>query len=286
MDSHGSHQTFEFLSACEEKHIIAFPFLPHTTHFSQPLDDKPFLSYKQKFKVLNNHIIRYGGDLSDKRSFFTHIARARDKAFKLSIIRESFKNCGIWPFNPDKVLARLEKKVDPIPDLKIFDSDTTPPLESSSPLDSPSQTPRTIQRSVDRIDKYLQNKPEISPTYQRKIHRALVRGIANSNLVPLLQRELATAIDFKTQRERPKTKRQLSATGSLSSHNAKRQIKDREARERITAFRRERRAADKLADQQRQEQEILEKRRSGVIPPPDNPAKLIWWYDSVGDNLL
>jgi hypothetical protein len=116
MDGHGPHQTFEFLSACEEKRIIAFPFLPHTTHFSQPLDDK----YKQKYRVLNNHIIRYGGDFSDKRSFFRPIDKAREDAFKPPIIRESSKDCGIWPFDTDSVLKKLETKVDPAPDLKIF----------------------------------------------------------------------------------------------------------------------------------------------------------------------
>jgi hypothetical protein len=62
--------------------------------------------------VLNNHIIRYGGDLSDKRSFFQHIAIACEDAFRPLIIRESFRNCGVWPFNPNDVLARLEKNVD------------------------------------------------------------------------------------------------------------------------------------------------------------------------------
>lgn len=236
--------------------------------------------------MLNNHIIRYGGDFSDKRSFFRNIAKARDAAFKPPIIRESFKNCGVWPFDPDSILKKLEAKVDPTPDLKIFGDKTTPPLETSSPLDSPSRTPRSTQRSVNKIYKQFQKQKTITPDFERRVKRALTRGIATSNLIPILQRELTTAIDFKTQGEKPKSRRQLKDSGALSSRNAKRQIKDRAARERLTAYRREVRNTEKLAKEPREEQDILEKRRSGEIPPPDNPVDLMFWYDEVGDPLL
>lgn len=110
MDGHRSHTTKEFLTKCEDRGIIPFPFLPHSTHLVQPLDDKPFLAYKQKYKALNNHIIRYRGDVSDKRDFFRDIASVRKQAFTSSIIRSGFKNCGIWPFNPKPILDLLESK--------------------------------------------------------------------------------------------------------------------------------------------------------------------------------
>lgn len=104
--------------------------------------------------------------------------------------------------------------------------------------------------------------------------------------MPLLQRELATAILFKTQREQPKSKRQLLATGALGSRDAKRQIKDRAARERLTAYRREQKKAEKLATQQREEQEILEKGKLGEIPPPNNPVDQLFWFNSVVDPFV
>lgn len=42
MDNHDSHPTIEFLMFCEEKFIIPFFFLPHTTHLCQPLDGEAF----------------------------------------------------------------------------------------------------------------------------------------------------------------------------------------------------------------------------------------------------
>lgn len=126
----------------------------------------------------------------------------------------------------------------------------------------------------------------ITPDFQRKVKRALTRSIANSNLVPVLQRELTQASAVKAQREKPRTRRQLKDTGVLVARDAKRQIADREARERLADFRRERRKADKLAAQQREEQEILEKRRSGEIAPPDNPVDQLFWFDTVGDPFM
>jgi hypothetical protein len=52
-DGHGSHLTFEFLDFYEEHLIIPISFLPHTSHFAQPLDQKPFLSLKQHFRKEN-----------------------------------------------------------------------------------------------------------------------------------------------------------------------------------------------------------------------------------------
>lgn len=60
-DGHGSHLTLEFLEYCNKNGIIPFGFMPHSTHLCQPLDGKPFLSYKQQFKRLNNDLSFWGG---------------------------------------------------------------------------------------------------------------------------------------------------------------------------------------------------------------------------------
>ena len=96
MDGHGSHTTKEFLTKCEEKGILPFPFLPHSTHLVQPLDNKPFLAYKQKYKALNNSIVRYSGDALDKRDFFRNNASTRTEAFTLSLIRKGIPK--LWNF--------------------------------------------------------------------------------------------------------------------------------------------------------------------------------------------
>src|SRR5699024_4195841 len=50
---HGTHLTFEFLQSCGQHNILPFCFLPHTTHFAQLLDGKPFLTYKIYYRHRN-----------------------------------------------------------------------------------------------------------------------------------------------------------------------------------------------------------------------------------------
>jgi hypothetical protein len=60
-DGHGSHLTLEFLQQCADSNIIPFGFLPHSTHLCQLLDGKPFLNYKQQFRLQNNELSFWGG---------------------------------------------------------------------------------------------------------------------------------------------------------------------------------------------------------------------------------
>jgi hypothetical protein len=85
-DGHGAHLTLEFLSKCEENHIIPFAFLPHSTHLCQPLDGKPFLNYKQQFRLMNNDLSFWGGQPYGKSDFLAIIGPIREKALTQRII--------------------------------------------------------------------------------------------------------------------------------------------------------------------------------------------------------
>ncbi|KAJ6110212.1 transposase [Penicillium sp. IBT 16267x] len=94
-DGHGAHLTLEFIQTCEENHIIPFAFLPHSTHLCQPLDGKPFLNYKQQFRMMNNDLAFWGGQPYGTSDFLAIIGPIRKKALTPRIIRESFKDRGI-----------------------------------------------------------------------------------------------------------------------------------------------------------------------------------------------
>jgi hypothetical protein len=68
-NGHGTHLTLEFLQYCEDNMIIPFGFLPHITHLCQPLDGKPFLAYKQQFRLINNELSFWGGRPYGKAEF-------------------------------------------------------------------------------------------------------------------------------------------------------------------------------------------------------------------------
>jgi hypothetical protein len=103
-DGHGSHLTAEFLRTCEDNGIIPFAFLPHTTHLCQPLDGKPFLSYKQHFRRANNELFYWAGEPAGKSEFLRMIGPVREKVFNQRIIRKAFKNRGSGQLIPNFIL--------------------------------------------------------------------------------------------------------------------------------------------------------------------------------------
>jgi hypothetical protein len=92
---------------CEDNGIIAFRFLPHTTHLCQPLDGKPFLSHKKHFQRMNNKLSYWAGEPVGKSEFLHVIRPVREKAFNQWIICEAFKDYGIWPVDGSKIVDNL-----------------------------------------------------------------------------------------------------------------------------------------------------------------------------------
>lgn len=103
-DGHGSHLTLEFLTKCEQFDIIPFGFIPHTTHICQPLDGKPFLSYKQHFRKKNNEISYWAGKPTGKSEFLQVIGGIRNNALNKSMIRDSFRERGIYPTDGSEII--------------------------------------------------------------------------------------------------------------------------------------------------------------------------------------
>ena len=116
-DGHSSHLTLEFLDFCERQDILSVCFSPHTTHLVQPLDGKPFLVYKQRFRQKNNQVTQWGGDASEKAEFFRNIAEIREKRFKQRTIRDAFKERGIYPVDSSISVDKLVKASSPTPEL-------------------------------------------------------------------------------------------------------------------------------------------------------------------------
>ncbi|KAJ5155714.1 hypothetical protein N7492_008517 [Penicillium capsulatum] len=114
---------------------------------------RPFLAYKQKYKALNNSIMRYGGDASDKHDFFRNIASTRKEAFTPSIIRSGFRNYGIWPFNLRVILDKLKAKEPQYPDLDIFGDNTGWLMYLQSQADKPPAVQETLpQANGQKVD--------------------------------------------------------------------------------------------------------------------------------------
>ena len=241
MDNHGSHLTRDFIEFCAGVDIILFPFPPHTTHFLQPLDGKPFLALKHYFRQSNTQISRWGFSAADKASFLEEMPKIRENAFKSRTIRNSFKERGLWPLDPEKILSTLRQQVEE-PELQIFNGSPPP---QSSPTVTPSISPPNTIRTARRRQKKILETPDAllsSRKYQRRIRQAAQGHI---DTIELLE-ELKGTVSYlqrkheneKKQKSRRHVKKPLSHTGALEVADAKRYIEERGAEERAAMVRR------------------------------------------------
>jgi hypothetical protein len=164
LDGHGSHLTPEFDQLCEENQIIAI-FMPlHASHLLQPLDIGCFSVLKRLYGGAVSTSMRNGVNSIDKEDFLEMIADARIGAFKTSTIQNSFLATGLAPFDANKVLEKLNVRLDSLPPLEII---SQRPLSSGSDSD-----PNTLwilskfAKSQSRIKQGLESSSSIlsSPT--------------------------------------------------------------------------------------------------------------------------
>jgi hypothetical protein len=240
-DGHGAHLTLEFLQKCEDHNILPFGFIAHSTHLCQPLDGKPFLSYKQHFRSLNNDISYWAGEPMGKAEFLRAIGPVRSKAFNQRIIRESFKDRGIYPVDASKVLSKLSNgSWDNIPDLIAPDlcsygsrTPSPPPanLSSSSVENTPPKSTKALQKNQTKLSKHADL---LTPKLQRNLKRIFHHNRIAVDHLSMANDTIARIRAAQEPIQRSKTKRQikgLSHTGILTTRDANRSITTRKAKE-------------------------------------------------------
>ena len=119
MDNHPSHIGFDFINYCQNHRIIPWAIPPKLTHLLQPLDGHPFQAYKHYYRRYNNRTIQWGGSIKEKADFLRQLQEIRLQTFKDTIVRHSFKHCGLWPFNPEVICKELRGDDGPV--LVVYD---------------------------------------------------------------------------------------------------------------------------------------------------------------------
>jgi hypothetical protein len=222
-DGHGAHLTLEFLQYCEQNNIIPFGFLPHSTHLCQPLDGKPFLDYKQQFRLINNDLSFWGGRPYGKAEFLQIIQPVREKAFTQRIIRESFKDRGIWPVDGSRITEQLANQL-VIPDIAVPElpgrTPTPPLLLSSSVENSP---PATIEALIRNQAKVMKDITEISEKTKRNLTKVFQHQMEKLEELQMTQEAIRRIRTAQEPQRRNYTKRQvkpLSSNGILKTRDA------------------------------------------------------------------
>jgi hypothetical protein len=236
-DGHGAHLTLEFLQKCEENAIVPFAFLPHSTHLCQPLDGKPFLNYKQQFRLINNELSFWGGQPYGKSDFLRIIQSIRERTFSQRIIRDSFKDRGIWPVNGCDIVDNLTTHLlEDFPDLYAPDlrahTPTPPPdILSSSVENSPPNTIEALERNQAKI---LRDVTLSSEKTQRNLTRIFEHQREKLEELAMTQDAIRRIRAAQEPQRRIYTKRQvkpLSQDGILRPRDANRSIRERREKE-------------------------------------------------------
>lgn len=292
MDNHGSHTTLEFTSFCKENFIIPFFFLPHTTHLCQPLDGKAFQCLKHYFRTANNEAIMWGGSASKKRDFFRLIHDIRVQTFTQRTIRSSFESRGIYPLNPEVILAPLRQKTLDLEAeegvLQMFNTPSPPPEFASSITNSP---PDNIER-VNKLNTKLLDDMKQLDAHSQRLKRHVKRSMDANTLLAqenaLLQAELRKARVAQANANEPRNRRSIlgsnhSVLSPICANRkiAKRQDSDFKKQQRIQAKHAKQLEAEAQAQKAR---DLADAEYEAAMAAKDSRGAN-WYIDSYGGYL-
>ena len=109
-DQLGSHLQKETVARAQQKGVHHWSLPKNTSHFTQPLDDVPFASFKLALARLHSQDVQSaslsGEDLSNR--LITASYQAEKEAFSSSIIQRAFRVVGLSPFDKELILGNAE----------------------------------------------------------------------------------------------------------------------------------------------------------------------------------
>jgi len=227
-DGFGSHSTKEFLDYADEHQIVCFTLPPHTSHNLQPLDVGVFRPFKHHHKAAVEAATRSGCTEFNKLEFLQAISSIRDATFKQSTIKSGWAQAGIWPWDPQKALHKVQEELP-----------TTPPPTSSCGSTPTPQTQRTLKQFIeDTRAKVADNSASVN-----RILRLAKAATALADLHELTVKELEslTAAARERKERQAASRRQVQKGGVLTAKDARmaveKRMKDEAKRAAATAAR-------------------------------------------------
>lgn len=182
LDGHSSHLTPKFDQYCAENDIIPVCMPPHSSHLLQPLDVGVFAVLKRLYGRAVENRMRCGVNHIDKDDFLTIYLEIRDKAYSIQNIKSGFIATGIYPFDQEHVLSKLDIQL----------RTPTPPSTGHSSANWSPKTPNNIKNlirqtnTIDRLIRHRLTNPN-SPT--KRALDQLIKGcsLAMSSATILMQ---------------------------------------------------------------------------------------------------
>jgi DDE superfamily endonuclease/Psq-like protein len=217
LDGHESHHSTKFELYCKSHNIITLCMPPHSSHLLQPLDVGCFAPLK----------VAYGRQIEDlMRAHINHISKleflcAFREAFFASMteknIQGGFAGAGLVPYDPEKVLAKLDVQLR-TPTPPVSRPSTALPWMSKTP-----QNPREADSQTSLLKTRISNHQNSSPTSMLNAIDQFAKGTkAIMHRLALLEAEtskLRKANEALSKRRRAK-KTRVQLGGSLTVQDA------------------------------------------------------------------
>jgi len=105
----GVHRHPDVIERALEKGVYLF-FLPRNTrHITQTLDEAPFGVFQRIVATGAQHGVIDGmlGDGGTRNALLGAAYAAESRAFLPKVIIGAFRRCGLWPFDPERVLSQV-----------------------------------------------------------------------------------------------------------------------------------------------------------------------------------
>jgi hypothetical protein len=178
---------------------------PHSSHLLQPLDISCFAVLKRFYGQQIEEYMRNGLNHIDKADFLTAYIMARNESMTTNTVRSGFSATGLVPFDPERVLLKLNTQL----------RTPTPPADLPSTQRSPwvPETPYDIAQlelQAQTIKGYLSRRTQSPPTPTDHALNQLVKGYQMAIHSTILLADENRRLRTKNKRQKiKKTKRRL-----------------------------------------------------------------------------
>lgn len=215
-DGYNSHLEYDFIEYCWDEGIIPYAFLPHTTHLAQPLDVKVFQPLKHYHSEAIDAAVRTGDTDFSKVEFLSAFAGFHRQAFKQSTIHSAFRETGIVPWNPEKVLSKIPRP-------------SSPKATQEEDSFNFQETPKKPKDLI-RYGRFISNLIEISDlpgNVHRSVNKFVKGALARNSSAALAEQFLEGTQLAEESRERRKkvARKQIQKGGVISINEARKQIR-------------------------------------------------------------
>lgn len=261
LDNHGSHKTKEVRNFSRSNGIELIGIYPNSTRIIQPLDIKVFLPIKTCFRSkMQDWSIEHPGETFDTSQLAPMINEACQEALSEDLIKKSFKDAGLHPWNVEnidftKCLGGQPQQTEPVGVLQV-----------------PAMSPNT-QSLRERLNFHLEQAKLIQQQIQNNNLSASIadESLSNSSDVTLLassDRSLdeILALPAKPKRLGKKSTVKLPFVFTSDSYKAIMDAKEREVDDLLHKQQERRiRIAEKKAVNAEKKRQVAEKKEAKAL---------------------